>query len=194
MEWGRHCLELGRRTCIMGIVNVTPDSFSDGGRFLDPGHAVAQGLRLAAEGADIIDIGGESTRPFSESVSADEEIRRVVPVVAELAEKIRIPISIDANDPDVAAAAVEAGASILNDITAFADERMARLAVAHVVIVGLGGNDFLRQVPRERAVRVQVVATLLGLVGEARHEGLGVGVVAHGRGHSPRSAERRSTS
>jgi len=85
LEWGRHLLELGRRTCIMGILNVTPDSFSDGGLFLDPATAVAQGERLAAEGADIIDIGGESTRPFSEPVTAEEEIRRVVPAIAALA-------------------------------------------------------------------------------------------------------------
>jgi dihydropteroate synthase len=118
LEWGRHRLELGRRTCVMGVVNVTPDSFSDGGRFLDPADAVAQGLRLAAEGADIIDIGGESTRPYSEPVTAEEEIRRVVPVVAELAERIQIPISIDTTKAAVARRAIEAGAAMLNDIAA----------------------------------------------------------------------------
>ena len=118
LEWGRHILELGRRTCVMGVVNVTPDSFSDGGRFLDAADAVAQGLRLAAEGADIIDVGGESTRPFSEAVSDEEEIRRVVPVIAELAGRIRIPISIDTTKAAVARRALEAGAAMVNDIAA----------------------------------------------------------------------------
>jgi dihydropteroate synthase len=118
LEWGRHILELGRRTCVMGVVNVTPDSFSDGGRFLDAADAVAQGLRLAAEGADIIDVGGESTRPFAEEVWAEEEIRRVVPVIAELAGRIRIPISIDTTKAAVARRALEAGAAMVNDIAA----------------------------------------------------------------------------
>lgn len=160
MEWGRHCLELGRRTCIMGIVNVTPDSFSDGGRFLDPGHAVAQGLRLAAEGADIIDIGGESTRPFSESVSADEEIRRVVPVVAELAEKIRIPISIDTSKAVVARRALEAGAAMINDIAALrSDAGLAELAAEFGVPVIL---MHMRGEPRS----MQVAPRYDDLVGE----------------------------
>ena len=118
LEWGQHILELGRRTCVMGVVNVTPDSFSDGGRFLDAADAVAQGLRLAAEGADIIDVGGESTRPFAEEVWAEEEIRRVVPVIAELAGRIRIPISIDTTKAAVARRALEAGAAMVNDIAA----------------------------------------------------------------------------
>jgi len=118
LEWGRHSLELGCRTCVMGVVNVTPDSFSDGGRFFNSAAAVAQGLRLAAEGADIIDVGGESTRPFSEAVSDEEEIRRVVPVIAELAGRIRIPISIDTTKAAVARRALEAGAAMVNDIAA----------------------------------------------------------------------------
>jgi dihydropteroate synthase len=150
MEWGRHRLELGRRTCIMGIVNVTPDSFSDGGRFLDPRNAVAQGLRLAAEGADIIDIGGESTRPFSESVSADEEIRRVVPVIAELAQQIRIPISIDTSKAAVARRALEAGAAMLNDITALrSDDGLAAVAAEFgvpVILMHMRGEPRTMQV------------------------------------------------
>ena len=118
LEWGRHVLELGRRTCIMGILNVTPDSFSDGGLFLDPATAVAHGVRLAAEGADIIDIGGESTRPFSEPLTAEEEIRRVVPVIAELAQRVSTPISIDTTKSVVARRALEAGAAMVNDISA----------------------------------------------------------------------------
>nr|MCU0603383.1 dihydropteroate synthase [Desulfobacterales bacterium] len=118
LAWGRHVLDLGRRTCIMGVLNVTPDSFSDGGRFYDAAAAVAQGERLAAEGADIIDIGGESTRPFSEPVAIEEEIRRVVPVVAALAARIRVPISVDTTKAAVARRALEAGAAMINDISA----------------------------------------------------------------------------
>jgi len=102
----------------MGIVNVTPDSFSDGGRFYGQADAVAQGERLAAEGADVIDIGGESTRPFSEPVPASEEIRRVVPVIAELAGRISVPISVDTTKGAVARRALEAGAAMVNDVSA----------------------------------------------------------------------------
>jgi dihydropteroate synthase len=118
LAWDRHVLELGARTCIMGVVNVTPDSFSDGGRFLDPAAAVTQGERMAAEGADILDIGGESTRPYAEPVPVEEEIRRVVPVIAALAAKVRVPISIDTSKAAVARGALKAGAAMINDISA----------------------------------------------------------------------------
>lgn len=101
----------------MGIVNVTPDSFSDGGQFLDEAAAVLQALQLVADGADLLDIGGESTRPYSEPVSADEELRRVLPVIKKLAAQVRVPLSIDTSKSAVARAAVEAGAEIINDIT-----------------------------------------------------------------------------
>lgn len=118
LVWDDHRLILGERTRIMGIVNVTPDSFSDGGRYLDAEAAVAQGLRLAEEGADILDVGGESTRPFSDPVSAEEEIRRVVPVIRSLAGQVRTPISVDTNKAAVAEAALDAGAAIVNDVSA----------------------------------------------------------------------------
>src|SRR5215211_3200715 len=102
----------------MGVVNVTPDSFSDGGRFLDPGDAVAQGERLAAEGAEILDIGGESTRPGSDPVPAEEELRRVLPVIDGLAAT-GAQLSIDTSKTVVATAALDAGASYVNDVTAF---------------------------------------------------------------------------
>ena len=117
-SWRDHTLELGRQTCIMGVVNVTPDSFSDGGRFYDHHTAIAQGERLAADGAAIIDIGGESTRPFSEPVTPEEEIRRVVPVIEALAQRVSVPISIDTTKAEVARRALEAGASIINDVSA----------------------------------------------------------------------------
>jgi len=118
LSWAGHDLELGRRTCIMGVVNVTPDSFSDGGKFFSHEDAVAQGQKLAADGADILDIGGESTRPFSDPVSADEEIDRVVPVIERLADRVTIPISIDTMKAEVARRAIEAGASMINDVSA----------------------------------------------------------------------------
>ena len=102
----------------MGVVNVTPDSFSDGSKFFDADAAVAQGEQLAADGADILDIGGESTRPFSDPVPPEEELRRVIPVVEQLARRVSIPISIDTMKAAVARQAIEAGASIINDVSA----------------------------------------------------------------------------
>ncbi|MDQ1488124.1 MAG: dihydropteroate synthase [Actinomycetota bacterium] len=106
------------RPAVMGIVNVTPDSFSDGGQFLDPGRAVEHGLALAAAGAAVLDVGGESTRPGSHPVPADEQRRRVVPVIRRLAAEAGVPVSIDTADAAVAAAALDAGATVVNDITA----------------------------------------------------------------------------
>jgi len=106
---------------IMGVINVTPDSFSDGGQFLEPEAAVEHGLKLLAEGADILDVGGESTRPRATPVDEAEELRRVLPVVQELAGRLRVPISIDTMKPGVAQAALDAGASIVNDIAANRD-------------------------------------------------------------------------
>jgi len=102
----------------MGVINVTPDSFSDGGRFLEPAAAVEHGLRLAAEGADILDVGGESTRPYSAPVAADEEIRRVIPVVEALCRQTPVPVSIDTSKAAVAREALAAGAQVINDVTA----------------------------------------------------------------------------
>ena len=107
-----------RPALVMGIVNVTPDSFSDGGRFLDPAKAVTHALELVEQGAEILDIGGESTRPGAAPVSEAEELRRVIPVIEQLAAKVRVPISIDTMKPAVARAALAAGASIVNDIAA----------------------------------------------------------------------------
>ena len=133
LQWPRGRLDFSAGCLVMGILNVTPDSFSDGGQFLDPGRAVEHGLKMAADGAAVIDVGGESTRPGSKPVPPAEQIRRVVPVIGALAERIDIPISIDTTDVEVARAALLAGASILNDITALADERMAELAVQQQV-------------------------------------------------------------
>jgi dihydropteroate synthase len=134
----------------MGVLNVTPDSFSDGGRFFDLGAAVAHGERLAAEGADIIDIGGESTRPFSEPVAAEEEIRRVVPVITQLAKRIRVPISIDTTKAAVARSALEAGAAMINDVTALrSDPELVSVAAQFgvpVVLMHMQGEPRTMQV------------------------------------------------
>jgi dihydropteroate synthase len=105
------------RPLVLGIVNVTPDSFSDGGRFADPAAAVEHAMRLVGEGADLLDVGGESTRPGSHPVPLDEELRRVVPVVRELAKRTAIPISVDTSKAEVARQALDAGARIINDVT-----------------------------------------------------------------------------
>lgn len=119
MEWlhARGTLKLGPRPLIMGILNVTPDSFHDGGRYFSAEAAVAQGLQLAEAGADIIDIGGESTRPGADPVEPDEELRRVIPVVQALSEKLTIPLSIDTTKARVAREALAAGAAIINDVS-----------------------------------------------------------------------------
>ena len=111
-------LDMGTQTHIMGILNITPDSFSDGGRYFSPEVALAHAEQMVADGADIIDIGGESTRPFSEPVSVEEECRRVVPVIEKLAARIPVPISIDTTKAAVARQAIAAGAAMVNDISA----------------------------------------------------------------------------
>ena len=116
--WSKYSLNLDQRTHVMGVLNVTPDSFSDGGRYFESERAVEHGLEMVAEGADIIDVGGESTRPFSKGISSSEEIDRVIPVVEALAKEVSVPVSIDTCKADVAHEAVKAGASMINDISA----------------------------------------------------------------------------
>lgn len=122
-------LVLGERTLVMGVLNVTPDSFSDGGKFLDAERAVPRALEIEREGADILDIGGESTRPGSEAISADEQLARILPVLKKIRGRLKIPISIDTQSAAVACAAIEAGAQLINDISALRhDPQMAALA------------------------------------------------------------------
>lgn len=121
-------LALGERTLVMGILNVTPDSFSDGGLYFDADAAVARAIAMEAAGADIIDIGGESTRPGSMGTASGEEMRRILPVIEKLRGRIRIPISVDTSKADVAEAAAGAGAEILNDVTGLRnDPRIAEV-------------------------------------------------------------------
>lgn len=135
---GEHLLEMGGRTLLMGIVNVTPDSFSDGGEFFGPDRAAERCLQLAEEGADIIDVGGESSRPGSEGVSAEQELRRVMPVLEKVSGKLDVPVSIDTVKPQVAREAVAAGVSIVNDISGLGNEEMiaavAELGAAVVIM------------------------------------------------------------
>jgi len=149
LQWPAGRLDFSAGPLVMGILNITPDSFSDGGRFLDKDEAVAAGIQMARQGAAIIDVGAESTRPGASPVPVEEQIRRAVPVIKELSAGINIPISIDAKDADAAEAAVKAGASILNDITALADERMAQLAVRYqlpVILMHMQGTPETMQV------------------------------------------------
>ena len=139
----RSTLDLSSRGLVMGIVNVTPDSFSDGGQYFDAQLAIEHGLQLLAEGADILDIGGESTRPGAEPVGEDEELRRVLPVIAGLRERTEAVLSVDTFKPQVAAAAVKAGADIINDISGFRDPRMIEVAAqcrAGLVIMHMQGT------------------------------------------------------
>jgi dihydropteroate synthase len=137
-------IDLSRRALVMGIINATPDSFSDGGSFLDPQAALAHGLRMVAEGADILDIGGESTRPGADAVSSDEEIRRVLPVIQALRRESQVLISIDTSKAAVARAALDAGADIINDVTGMrGDPEMLALAAssqAGVIIMHMQGE------------------------------------------------------
>src|SRR5437899_6917236 len=114
---GERVFNVSREGLIMGVLNITPNSFSDGGKFFALQNAIEHGLRMATEGAHIIDAGGESTRPGAEPVAAEEELRRVIPVIEKLRTKIDVPISIDTSKAEVARAAIQAGASIVNDVT-----------------------------------------------------------------------------
>ncbi|MDZ7833295.1 MAG: dihydropteroate synthase [Desulfobacterales bacterium] len=160
LAWQTHRLELGSKTRIMGILNVTPDSFSDGGRFFAHETALAHAEKMIADGADIIDIGGESTRPFSEPVSAEEECRRVLPVIEQLAGRLEVPISIDTTKAKVAQKAISAGASIINDISALRfDPEMGRVAAetdALTVLMHMKGSP----------ADMQVAPTYEDLIGE----------------------------
>src|SRR5262245_9381977 len=167
-------LVIGRRPFVMGIVNVTPDSFSDGGKWLSLSAAIAHALKLAEQGADILDIGGESTRPGAEPVSLEEELSRVVPVVAEVAKRTAIPLSIDTMKPEVARKCLELGAQIVNDVSGFRDPAMIAVAKEYragvVVMHMLGEPPTMQQNPRYADVIAEVTTYLqerLRVLGES---------------------------
>ena len=159
------------RPLIMGVVNVTPDSFSDGGRYLDHGAAVAHGRRIVAEGAEWVDVGGESTRPRAEPVPAAEEARRVVPVVATLASE-GVRVSIDTRKADVARAALDAGAGMVNDVSATLAEVAAAAGAAFVAMHMLGDPRTMQEDPRYDDVVADVRDFLVGRAEAARSAGV----------------------
>ena len=155
-------LLLGQRTLIMGVLNVTPDSFSDGGAFLDSEAAIARALQMEKEGADLIDIGGESTRPGAVPIRVEEELQRVLPVIKVLRGRLRIPISVDTRRAEIAGAALEAGAEIVNDVSGLRSDphlgEVARRAGAAVILMHMRGTPenmqhgpFARDVMRDVA-------------------------------------------
>jgi dihydropteroate synthase len=176
VEWPMGRLDFSAGCIVMGVLNVTPDSFSDGGEFLNPDKAVEHGLRMAAEGAGIIDVGGESTRPGSASVSFAQQIQRVVPVIEALGAKTAVPVSIDTFKYEVARAALDAGAAIINDITALSDERMGELAAERkvpVVLMHMQGTPLTMQIePKYDDIVGEVLEFLLGRAKRAENLGI----------------------
>ena len=176
VQWPKGRLDFSAGCIVMGVLNVTPDSFSDGGEFFDSDKAVEQGLKMAADGAAIIDIGGESTRPGSDPVSVDEQIQRVVPVIEALCEKTDVPISIDTYKYEVAQVALEAGAGMINDITALSDERIGELAAERripVVLMHIQGTPTTMQIePKYDDVVGEVLEFLLGRAKRAEKFGI----------------------
>jgi len=174
--------DLTKKGLIVGILNATPDSFSDGGRFLDPKAACDHGLKLIEEGADLLDIGGESTRPGSESVSEAEELSRVLPVIKALRAVIDVPLSIDTSKAAVADAALEAGADIINDVTALCgDARMGEVAAsrgAGLILMHMQGRPQTMQQNPSYADD-DVVRTVAKFLSERRAAAIGFGVDAN---------------
>ncbi len=176
LEWPGGRLDFSSGCLVMGILNVTPDSFSDGGRFFDTDIAVNYGLKMADDGAVIIDVGGESTRPGSTSVPVGEQIDRVVPVIRALRERSEVMISIDTVKPEVAKTAIDAGANIINDISALNDEQMAELAAEYkipVILMHMQGRPATMQIePKYNDVVSDVLEFLLGRAKKAEKFGI----------------------
>ncbi|MFZ0133107.1 MAG: dihydropteroate synthase [Desulfobacterales bacterium] len=177
LKWGRYRLALGRRTCLMGVVNVTPDSFSDGGKFLACDAAIAQARRLVREGADILDIGGESSRPYAAPVPVDVELERVIPVIETLVAHVAVPISIDTVKAAVARRALAAGAAMINDISALRqDPEMAGVAAESgvpVILMHMLGTPQTMQVkPAYDDVVAEIKTFLAGSVHDAEKRGI----------------------
>ena len=176
VRWPKGKLDFSAGCIVMGVLNVTPDSFSDGGEFFDKQKAVEHGLKMAADGAAIIDVGGESTRPGAEPVSTARQIERVVPVIEELCKSIDIPVSIDAHNIEVATAALDAGAAIINDITALSNKRMAELAAERevpVVLMHMQGTPATMQAePKYDDVVGEVLEFLLSRAKFAERSGI----------------------
>ena len=165
IAWDRFCLNLDLKTHLMGVLNRTPDSFSDGGQFMDEGRAIDHAMQMIEAGADILDIGGESTRPGSSCVGENEEIKRVIPLIHKLAKKIKVPISIDTQKASVAEAALNEGAGIVNDISGLmADSRMGRVIASYkvpVIVMHMKGTPRTMQLdPNYSDVLLEIIASL----------------------------------
>jgi dihydropteroate synthase len=170
IQCGRYTLDYGNKTQIMGILNVTPDSFSDGGSYVDINRAISHAKEMIKNGADIIDIGGESTRPGYEMTSVEEELERVVPVIQRLSKEIEVPISIDTYKSEVAKGAVEAGATIINDIWgAKADPNMASIAANYDIPIILMHNRHDRNY---KQIMPDMIADLMESVKIAKDAGV----------------------
>ena len=168
---------MGERTFVMGVLNITPDSFSDGGFFFEPHQAIEHGLRMADEGADIIDVGGESSRPGSDPVPLDEELKRVIPVIETLASRLDIPISVDTYKSQVAERAVEAGAQIINDISGLRfDPTMPSVAARYdtpLIIMHIKGSPkTMQQDPTYEDLMGEIIAYLREGIAKAEEAGV----------------------
>ena len=177
LQCGRHTLNLDIPV-VMGVLNVTPDSFSDGGRFAELPAALAQAERLAGEGAAIIDVGGESTRPGAASVDVDEELRRVIPVIERLVGRLAVPVSVDTSKPEVMRAAIAAGASMINDVMALrapgAIDAVAESGVALCLMHMQGEPRTMQKEPRYKDVLAEVRDFLCGRVAFCVEAGISV--------------------
>jgi dihydropteroate synthase len=170
-------MPIGERTLIMGILNVTPDSFSDGGQFFNPDKALAHAEQMIAEGADIVDVGGESTRPGGEPVSIDEEIERVVPVIEALSQRTDTPISVDTTKSEVARAALDAGAAIVNDVSAlrfdfYIADAVARAEAGLVLMHSRGTPATMHRLPPVADIMEEVTSSLRASVHMAERRGV----------------------
>jgi dihydropteroate synthase len=173
----KRSIELGRRTLVMGILNVTPDSFSDGGRFFSKDEAVKHALRLVSEGADIIDIGGESTRPGADPVSTQDELDRVIPIIELLKDKIEIPISIDTYKSEVAERAIKAGAEIINDISGLKfDSQLAEVAAKTGATLCLmhtrGTPQIMQKIAPSKDIWKEILSDLKNSISQAGQVGV----------------------
>ena len=190
-NFGRIEYDLSTRTFIMGILNVTPDSFSDGGKYLEPEKAIEHAKRMIEDGADIIDVGGESTRPGSDPVRLEEELQRVVPVIKELSKVVNVPISIDTYKSKVAEAALDAGACVVNDISAMTfDSDMVKVVKkygASVVLMHIKGTPKnMQENPTYDNVIEEILKYLMDRVNVARDNGIKQIIVDPGIGFGKR--------
>src|SRR6476660_653746 len=170
-------MPIGERTLIMGILNVTPDSISDGGQFVTVDSALAHAERMIAEGADIIDVGGESTRPGGEPISVDDEIKRVVPVIEALAQRTNTPVSVDTTKSEVARAALDAGAAIVNDISAlrfdfYVADAVARAGAGLVLMHSRGTPATMHRLPPVADIMHEVTHSLRASINMAERRGV----------------------